>query len=119
MCLGVPGEIQEIDGHEAIADFWGVERRVRLDIVGDAVEEGDYILNHVGYAIRKIPENEVEETMELFETMLDADPEDMLTDDVMDELEANSGAPADRRGIDEDEEEQEDEDLLDELGIDV
>jgi hydrogenase expression/formation protein HypC len=114
MCLGVPGEIQEIDGHEAVADFWGVERRVRLDIVGDAVEKGDYILNHVGYAIRKIPESEVEQTMELFETMLDADPEDMLTDDVMEELEANSGAPA--AGA---QEEGDDDDLLEELGIDV
>lgn len=114
MCLGVPGEIKEIDGHEAVADFWGVERRVRLDIVGDAVEEGDYILNHVGYAIRKIPESEVEQTMELFETMLDADPEDMMADDMIEELEANSGAPA--AGA---QDEEEDDDLLEELGIDV
>jgi hydrogenase expression/formation protein HypC len=118
MCLGVPGEIREIDGNEAIADFWGVKRRVRLDIVGDAVEEGDYVLNHVGYAIRRIPESEVEETMALFETMLDADPEDMLTDDVMDELEANAGAPA-AAGSPTDDGESDDEDLLDELGIDV
>ncbi|WP_181691593.1 HypC/HybG/HupF family hydrogenase formation chaperone [Natronomonas sp. LN261] len=116
MCLGVPGEIREIEGNEAVVDFWGVERRVRLDIVGSAVDEGDYILNHVGYAIRKIPESEVEETMELFETMLDADPADMLTDDVMDELEANAGAPTPATsGGDE----QDEEDLLDELGIDV
>lgn len=117
MCLGVPGEIQEIEGHEAIADFWGVERRVRLDIVGDTVEPGDYILNHVGFAIQKIPEEDVEDTLELFETMLDADPDDMLTDDVMDELEANRPTP--EEGEQEQATEEDADDLLDELGIDV
>ncbi len=116
MCLGVPGEIKEIDGMEAIADFWGVERRVRLDIAGEDVEPGDYILNHVGFAIRKIPEEEVEETLELFETMLDATSEDMMADDMVDELEANNQTP--QAGTQESEDE-EDEDLLDELDIDV
>ncbi|MFB6150512.1 MAG: HypC/HybG/HupF family hydrogenase formation chaperone [Haloarculaceae archaeon] len=129
MCLGVPGEVQEIEGDEAVVDFWGVERRVRIDIVGDEIEPGDYILNHVGFAIQKIPEEEVEETLELFESMLDADRDDMLTDDVVDELEAGAGAPGpagpggagsagapdDADGADGDD----DGDLLDDLGIDV
>lgn len=116
MCLGIPGQITEIDGMEAQAEFWDVEKTVRLDIVGDDVEEGDYILNHVGYAIRKIPEEQVEETMELFESMLDRDGSDMLTDDVMDELETGQAVPA---GDGESDDEDEDEDLLEELGIDV
>ncbi len=78
MCLGIPGEILEIDGHEARAEFWNVEKTVRLDIVGDAVEVGDYVLNHAGFAIRKIPDEEVAETIEIYEAFLEGDEEEAL-----------------------------------------
>ncbi|MFB6085880.1 MAG: HypC/HybG/HupF family hydrogenase formation chaperone [Halodesulfurarchaeum sp.] len=78
MCLGIPGEIVEIDGQTARAEFWNVEKAVRLDIVGDDVEVGDYVLNHAGFAIRKIPDDEVAETMELYESLLSGDEEDAL-----------------------------------------
>jgi len=90
MCLGVPGEITAIDGSEAIADFWGVERRVRIDVVGDSVEVGDYILNHAGFAIRKIPEREVEETMAIYESLFGDDP-----DEALDEIGADDDADID------------------------
>src|SRR6056297_2234814 len=90
MCLGVPGEITEIDGHEAVADFWGVERRVRLDVVGDAVDVGDHILNHAGFAIRKIPDREVEETMAIYESLFGDD-----VDEALDEIGAPRGADID------------------------
>ena len=93
MCLGVPGEIVEIDDHEAVADFWGVERRVRLDVVGDAVDVGDYILNHAGFAIRKIPEQEVEETIAIYESLFGDDAEAAL-----DEIGAPRGADIDLGG---------------------
>jgi hydrogenase expression/formation protein HypC len=93
MCLGVPGEITEIDGREAVADFWGVERRVRLDVVGDAVEVGDYILNHAGFAIRKIPDREVEETMAIYESLFGDD-----TEEALDEIGAPRGADIDLGG---------------------
>ena len=51
MCLGVPGRIISIDGLVASVDFWGVRREVRLDVVDESVEPGDYVLNHVGFAI--------------------------------------------------------------------
>ena len=78
MCLGIPGEIIEIDGHEARAEFWNVEKTVRLDIVGETVEEGDYILNHAGFAIRKIPDEEVEETIAIYESFLEGDEDEAL-----------------------------------------
>ena len=56
MCLGVPGRIVEMDGLVASVDFWGVRREVRLDVVDEPVAPGDYVLNHVGYAIRRIPD---------------------------------------------------------------
>lgn len=78
MCLGIPGEILEIDGLTARAEFWNVEKDVRLDIVGEEVEPGDYVLNHAGFAIRKIPDEEVEETIELYESLLAGDEDDAL-----------------------------------------
>jgi hydrogenase expression/formation protein HypC len=67
MCLGIPGEVLEIDGEEARAEFRGAEKWIRIDVVGDDLEVGDYVLNHAGFAIRKIPEAQVERTVELYE----------------------------------------------------
>ena len=54
MCLGVPGKIVSVEGTVAIVDFWGVRRKVALDIVDEDVTIGDHVLVHVGFAIRRI-----------------------------------------------------------------
>lgn len=78
MCLAIPGEVTAVNGVEAQAEFWDVEKTVRLDIVGDTVEEGDYILNHAGFAIRRIPDDQVEATIETYEAFLDGDEDEAL-----------------------------------------
>jgi hydrogenase expression/formation protein HypC len=88
MCLGVPGQVVEVNGLLATVDFWGVRRQVRLDIVDQPVGPGDYILNHVGFAIRKIPAEEIEETLALYEELMQAAETDMMAADVRGELEA-------------------------------
>ena len=89
MCLGVPGRVLEIDGLVARVEFWGVEREVRLDIVDSPVHPGDYVLNHVGFAIRRIPEEEIGETLALYERLVEmAEREDLMAQDVRDELAA-------------------------------
>ena len=65
MCLGVPGKIIDINGSMATVDFWGVRKEVLLNIVDEPVVPGDYILNHVGFAIRRIPPESVAETLAL------------------------------------------------------
>lgn len=70
MCLGVPGKIISVEGDIATVDFWGVRRQVRLDVVDEPVQPGDYILNHVGYAIRRIPATEIGATLALYEELL-------------------------------------------------
>jgi hydrogenase expression/formation protein HypC len=125
MCLGVPGEVKTVQEARAMVDFWGVEKEVRLDTVDAPVEPGDYILNHVGFAIRRIPDDEIEETMTLYESFMGADPDDLLREDVMDEIESGGSVPAGAGGevAGEDSPQPADandaEDLLDELGIDV
>ncbi len=89
MCLGVPGKVLSVDGLTAEVDFFGVRRQVRLDIVDVPVQPGDYVLNHVGFAIHRIPEDEIGETLALFDTILkEAQPQDLMAADVRSELEA-------------------------------
>ncbi|PTD93433.1 HypC/HybG/HupF family hydrogenase formation chaperone [archaeon SCG-AAA382B04] len=71
MCVGVPGKILEIEENEAIVDFEGTKQKVRVDLI-DNVEEGDYILNHVGHAIEVLPEKEAKERLKLFREYLDS-----------------------------------------------
>lgn len=88
MCLGVPGKVIEVRGQTALVDFWGVKRETRLDVVDEPVEPGDYILNHVGFAIRKIPAHEIQETLALYELLLQEAESDMMAADVRGEIAA-------------------------------
>jgi hydrogenase expression/formation protein HypC len=89
MCLGVPGRVVSVGDGIATVDFWGVRRDVRLDVVDEPVSPGDYILNHVGFAIRRIPAEEIGETLALYETLLaEASREDLMAADVRGEIEA-------------------------------
>jgi hydrogenase expression/formation protein HypC len=90
MCLGVPGRVIEVDGSTATVDFWGVRKEVRLDIVDEPVAPGDYILNHVGFAIRRIPAEAAKETLALYEELLRDESNDLMTSDVRSEIEGAS-----------------------------
>ena len=93
MCLGVPGLVVEVDELSALVDFWGVRRRVRLDLVDEPVAIGDYVLNHVGFAIRRIPLGDVEGTLALYEQLLkEASPNDLMAADVRSEVAGAGGA---------------------------
>jgi hydrogenase expression/formation protein HypC len=85
-----------VDGWVAVVDFWGVRRTVGLQIVDEPVAPGDYVLNHVGFAIRRIPEEEIAETLALYETLLEAAADDdLMAADVRDEVGAASRAQED------------------------
>lgn len=88
MCLGVPGRVIEVHDCTATVDFWGVRKEVRLDIVDELVAPGDYILNHVGFAIRRIAPESVGETLALYEMLLreGEDADDLMTSDVRSEI---------------------------------
>ena len=88
MCLGVPGRVIEVQDCTATVDFWGVRKEVRLDIVDEPVAPGDYILNHVGFAIRRIAPESVDETLALYEMLLreGESADDLMTSDVRAEI---------------------------------
>ena len=93
MCLGVPGRILEVHGQTAIVDFFGVRRETRLDVVDEPVAPGDYVLNHVGFAIRRIPAEEIGETLALYELLLAEAGSDMMAADVRGEIDASGPSP--------------------------
>lgn len=100
MCLGVPGRVISIDGMIAIVDFWGVKKQVRLDVIDEPVEPGDYLLNHVGYAIRRIPADDIAETLAMYDELLGDVRGDLMAADVQGELAASAGAPPAPRASD-------------------
>lgn len=77
MCLGIPGEIVEIEGpaeglaHGTIS-FGGVRKRVCLAYVPDA-KLGDYAVVHAGFALNLIDEAEAREVFAML-AQLDAGP---------------------------------------------
>ena len=86
MCLGVPGRVLVVNGDTAVVDFFGVSRHVRLELVDQPVAPGDYILNHVGFAIRRIPEADIEGTLAMYEQLLREAQDDLMAADVQGEL---------------------------------
>jgi hydrogenase expression/formation protein HypC len=75
MCLAIPGQIIEVVDQErrlAKVDVAGVRRNVNiglLDVEGDGVGPGDWVLIHVGFAISQVDEQEARATRELLERM--------------------------------------------------
>lgn len=68
MCLGIPGQIVEFaGGHEHLAkvEVAGVRRNINIGLLeGEPLEEGDWVLIHVGFAMSKIDEVEAARAME-------------------------------------------------------
>ena len=75
MCLAIPGQILEITDEAnrlARVDVVGVRRIVNvglLDVEGDPVRPGDWVLIHVGFALSRIDEEEAAATRRLLERM--------------------------------------------------
>jgi hydrogenase expression/formation protein HypC len=85
--------VVEINENLAVCDFWGVKKQVRLEIVDEPVKVGDYILNHVGYAIRRIPEESITDTLALYELLMrEMDLDDAMVADVRGEIAGTGNA---------------------------
>jgi hydrogenase expression/formation protein HypC len=71
MCLGIPMQIKSIEGYMARCEAKGVERDVSLFMMQDELlQEDDYVVVHVGYAIQKISPQEARTAWELYDRML-------------------------------------------------
>lgn len=72
MCLSVPSKITKIDEISNIAtvDTMGVLREVSLDLIDTDVKIGDFVLIHVGFAMKKIDEEDAIKSLEIYEEIL-------------------------------------------------
>lgn len=71
MCLGIPMQIIEIDGFNAVCEAKGVRREASLYLIqGEQVALGDFVMVHVGYAIQKMNESDARSAWELHDEML-------------------------------------------------
>ena len=68
MCLAIPAEVKKINGNIAKVDFGGILRDVDISLVD--VEVGEYVLVHVGYAIQVIDREAAQETLQLWNELL-------------------------------------------------
>lgn len=67
MCLSIPSRIVEInEDNLAMVETMGIRRQVSLDLMGDEIKIGDYVLIHVGYAMSKIDEADALESLKLY-----------------------------------------------------
>jgi len=73
MCLSIPSKVEKIDENNmATVDTMGVKRDISLDLMADDVQIGDYILIHVGFAMNKIDKEEAEQSLRVYEEMVEA-----------------------------------------------
>ena len=70
MCLGMPGQVVSIKGTTAVVDFWGARKEVRIDSVEEVIAAGDYLISHLGVAVRRVPASAVADTLLLYESVL-------------------------------------------------
>ncbi|MCL1810620.1 MAG: HypC/HybG/HupF family hydrogenase formation chaperone [Methanomassiliicoccaceae archaeon] len=71
MCLAVPGRIVKIEGDVGDIDFGGVIRKANISMVEAKI--GDWAIIHAGFAIEIMDEKEAEETIRLWNEVLDSD----------------------------------------------
>ena len=73
MCLAIPGQIIEMASDQPLlarVDVGGVRRNVNIGLLEDgALEPGDWILIHVGFALSRIGANQAQEQLQMLRAM--------------------------------------------------
>lgn len=73
MCLAVPMKVLKVEEKTARVDIGGAKRTVRLDIIDQRPEAGDYVIVHAGFALHVIDEEEAEITLGYFKELLSSE----------------------------------------------
>lgn len=95
MCLSIPSKVLEIDENNfAVVETLGVKRGVSLDLIGEPVKVGEYVLIHVGFAMEKIDTNIAEQSLKMYKKIA----QDMK-DGIIDELDGDMGLADLKNGL--------------------
>ena len=85
MCLAIPVQIESItDDFTAVANIGGLKKSINISLVDD-LQVGEYVILHVGFALKKLDEAEALKTLAMFAEMgidVTEELESDLTDDV-------------------------------------
>jgi hydrogenase expression/formation protein HypC len=74
VCLGIPMQIDSIDGFVARCTAKGVEREANLFMLQHEMPEvGDYVVVHLGYAMDRVSADEAAAAWAIYDEMLAAD----------------------------------------------
>lgn len=74
MCLGIPMQIESIDGFVARCSAKGAAREVSLFMLQDeCIAVGDYVVVHLGHAISRMTPEEAAAAWEIYDAMLAAE----------------------------------------------
>lgn len=79
MCLGIPMQIQSVDGFLARCTAKGAEREVNLFMLQDeTIGVGDYVVVHLGHAISRMTAEEAACAWEIYDAILAAQDGDQV-----------------------------------------
>ena len=67
MCLAVPMEVMRVEEKVAQVELGGVRNEVRLELIDENPDVGDFVIVHAGFALRRLDRVEGLETIKLFE----------------------------------------------------
>lgn len=65
MCLAVPLKIVELNGFDAVAEWEGVRRKIRVDFIPEP-QVGQYVIVHAGFAIERLSEEQALKDQQAF-----------------------------------------------------
>ena len=86
MCLGMPAKVVSVSGSSAIVDVWGAEKTVTTGSLDVQLRPGDYVIEHRGEVVRRIPEQEIYDVLGLYEILLTEAGEDPIATECGGEL---------------------------------
>ncbi len=69
MCLAIPMKVLTVNGNVGIVEAGGIQKMTDLSLMG-AVEKGDYVIVHAGFAIQTMNEEEALKTLSFFDEMI-------------------------------------------------
>ncbi|MZI92643.1 HypC/HybG/HupF family hydrogenase formation chaperone [Vibrio sp. CAIM 722] len=80
MCLCIPSCVVSVDIDNATAkvETLGVIREVSISLIEDPVIVGEHLLIHVGFAISKINQQEAEENLKMYQSLLNEMEQDHM-----------------------------------------